>query len=746
MTGATVTPRTRAGGPAPAGAGPPARTTLTIEGMTCASCATRIERRLNRLEGVSACVNFAAEQAEVSFDAGRVTLPALVEAVAAAGYRAAPAAATSAGTRHERAGAERAMRRRLAAAAALTVPLAALAWVGSLHFAGWRWLALVLATPVVAYSGRPFHAAAARGLRHLSTSMDTLVSLGTLAAFAWSVVVLVAGLHEPVYFDAAAMITTLILLGRYFELRAKRRSADAITGLLELGAKRARVLHDGEERLITADALAVGDLFVVRPGERLAADGIVDRGSSEIDTSMLTGESIPSPVAAGDAVTGATINLSGQLVVRATRVGAETTLAHIARLVGEAQAGKARVQRLADRVAGVFVPVVGLVALGTLGAWLASGAGAETAFTAAVAVIVCACPCALGLATPLALLVAGGRGAQLGIVIGGPEALERTRSVTTVLFDKTGTITEGRMSVAARVVAPGERERAMLALAGSAEQPSEHPVARAIAAYARAELGSLANATSFVSRPGLGVRATVEGHDVLVGREALLERQGVALPPGLRDAAEELAATGATVVTVAWDGRARGLIAVSDTVKPSAAAAVSALSALGLTPALLTGDNAGAAQAVAREVGIERVISGVLPDGKAAEVAALQAAGEVVAMVGDGINDAPALAQADLGIAIGTGSDIAIQAADLTLVSGDPLAAADAIRLARQTLAIIKGNLFWAFAYNIAAIPLAAAGVLSPILAAAAMSASSVFVVSNSLRLRRFTPRRTTIA
>jgi Cu+-exporting ATPase len=576
--------------------------------------------------------------------------------------------------------------------------------------------------------------------------MDTLVSIGTLAAFGWSVVVLVAGLHETVYFDAAAMITTLILLGRYFELRAKRRSAEAISGLLELGAKQARVLRDGEERLVAADALVVGDRFVVRPGERLAADGVVEDGSSEIDASMLTGEPLPAPVAAGDTVTAATINLSGRLVVRATSVGADTTLARIATLVADAQAGKAQVQRLADRVSAVFVPVVGLVALVTLAAWLAGGAGAQRAFTAAVAVIVCACPCALGLATPLALLVAGGRGAQLGIVIGGPEALERTRSVTTVLLDKTGTITTARMSVSTLLVTPGEHEQAVLALAGSAEQPSEHPVAQAIAAHARAELGPIANATSFLNRPGLGVEATVEGHDVLVGQQALLARQGIALEPHLRVEAQRLAASGATVVAVAWDGRARGLVAVADTVKPSAAAAVSALCALGLTPVLLTGDNAGAAQAVARQVGIGRVIAGVLPDGKAAEVARLQAAGAVVAMVGDGVNDAPALARADLGIALGTGSDIAIQAADLTLVSGDPLAAADAIRLARRTLATIRGNLFWAFAYNIAAIPLAATGVLSPILAAAAMSLSSVFVVTNSLRLRHFKPRRTTLA
>jgi len=724
----------------------PAHATLAIDGMTCASCAARIERRLNRLDGVSATVNFASEQAEVSFDAGRVSLPALLRAVRAAGYRAAPALDFAAGTAAERTGAERALRLRLGMAVALTVPLAALAWIGALEFPGWRWLALALATPVVAYSGWPFHAAAARGARHMSTSMDTLVSIGTLAAYGWSVVVLVAGLREAVYFDAAAMITTLILLGRYFELRAKRRSAEAISGLLELGAKQARLLELGAERLVAADALAVGDRFVVRPGERIAADGVVEAGSSEIDASMLTGEPLPEPVTPGAAVTGATINLSGRLVVRATGVGADTTLARIARLVAEAQAGKAQVQRLADRVSAVFVPVVGLVALVTLGAWLAGGAGAQRAFTAAVAVIVCACPCALGLATPLALLVAGGRGAQLGIVIRGPQALERTRAVTTVLLDKTGTITEGRMSLTALLAADGEREQAMLALAGAAEQPSEHPVGRAIAQHALAELGSLAAAERFLNRPGLGVEATVAGIDVLVGQEALLASHGIELPAELRADSERLAATGASVVAVAWEGRARGLIAVADTVRPRAAAAVRALRELGLTPALLTGDNQAAAQAVAQAVGITRVLAGVLPDGKAAEVARLQTRGEVVAMVGDGINDAPALAQADLGLAIGTGSDIAIEAADITLVSGDPIAAADAIRLARRTLSVIKGNLFWAFAYNIAAVPLAATGVLSPILAAAAMSLSSLFVVTNSLRLRRFTPGRSSLA
>ena len=602
----------------------------------------------------------------------------------------------------------------------------------------------MLATPVVFWSGWPFHRAAVLNARHLVATMDTLISVGTLAAWGWSTVALVAGVNEDTYFETAAVITALILLGRYFEARAKRRSGEAIRKLLELGAKEARVLRDGEEVLVAVEQLRVGDLFVVRPGEKVATDGVVESGESAVDASMLTGESVPVEVSAGDEVAGATVNVSGRLVVRATKVGADTALAQIARMVAQAQSGKADVQRLADRVSGVFVPIVIGLSLLTLAGWLAVGGSAAAAFTAAVAVVIIACPCALGLATPTALMVGTGRGAQLGILIKGPEILEQTRQITTIVLDKTGTITEGRMEVTAVLAADGAAEDELLRLAAGAEDASEHPIAQAIAERGRERFGVLPAVERFSNRAGLGVQARVDGHDVLVGRPAFLAEWGIELPSELTAAAAQLEDTGATVVAVAADGAACGLLAVADRIKPTSQPAISELKQLGLQPVLLTGDNERAAATVAQQVGIERVLAGVLPDGKAEEIRRLQEGGEVVAMVGDGVNDAPALAQADLGLAIGTGTDVAIEASDLTLVSGDLRAACDAIRLARRTLATIKGNLFWAFAYNIAAIPLAIAGLLNPIIAAAAMSFSSVFVVTNSLRLRRFQSRRET--
>jgi Cu+-exporting ATPase len=711
---------------------------LAISGMTCASCAARIERRLNKLEGVTATVNFASEQAGVSFDPAVISINDLIETVEATGYGAALP---------EQALAEddptRPYRLRLLLAAALSVPVAVWAWLAVTRFGGWEWASLGLATPVVAYSGWPFHRAAVLNARHLVATMDTLISLGTLAAWVWSVVVLVTGIKQSVYFDTATLITALILLGRYFEARAKRRSGAAIRALLELGAKEARLLNDGEEVLVPVEQLHVKDLFVVRPGEKVATDGLVEEGVSAVDQSMFTGEPVPAEVGPGSEVAGGTVNTSGRLVVRATRVGSETALAQIARLVAQAQAGKAQVQRLADRVSGVFVPVVIGLALFTLIGWLVlSGSGTAAAFTAAVAVVVIACPCALGLATPTALMVGTGRGAQLGIIIKGPEVLEQTRKVTTVVFDKTGTLTEGRMQVDSLVAAEGVPEQELLRLAAAVEDGSEHPIARAIADYGRRSLGQLPPAVGFRSRAGLGVEAVVEGRAVVVGRPALLSDWGVALTPALGAEAEALEGKGTTVVAAASDGQVLGLVALSDRPKSTSRQAIAQLRDLGLTPVLLTGDNERTARAVAAEVGIDQVLAGVLPEGKAAEVRHLQESGEVVAMVGDGVNDAPALAQADLGLAIGTGTDVAIEASDLTLVSGDLRAAADAIRLSRRTLATIKGNLFWAFAYNVAAVPLAMAGIVNPIIAAAAMAFSSVFVVSNSLRLRRFRPVR----
>ncbi len=714
------------------------RVELAISGMTCASCAARIEKRLNRLDGVTASVNFASEHAAVSFDPAQVDLEDLIGAVEAAGYGASLPEAAGEGDPSRTYGL------RLGLALAGSVPLAIFAWISASRPPGWEWVSLVLATPVVFWAGWPFHKAAVQNARHGVATMDTLISVGTLAAWTWSTVVLLGGISTSVYFDTAGAITALILLGRYLEARAKRRSGEAIRKLLELGAKEARVLRDGAEVLVPIELLAVGDRFVVRPGEKVATDGIVESGTSAVDESMLTGESVPVEVGPGDRVVGATLNTSGRLVVEATRVGASTALSQIARLVAEAQAGKAPVQRLADRVSAVFVPVViGLSALTLLG-WLAAGAATTAAFTAAVAVVVIACPCALGLATPTALMVGTGRGAQLGIVIRGPEVLEQTRQVTTIVLDKTGTLTEGKMAVARVVAAQGADEAELMRLVAGAEDASEHPIARAIATYGRERLGTLPEVESFSARAGLGVEAVVDGHAVVVGRPGLLADWGIRLPEELAEEVARLEAEGSTVVGAAVDGAAVGLVAVADRLKPTSRQAVAELRSLGLTPVLLTGDNERTARSIAGEVGIERVLAGVLPEEKAAEVARLQEAGEVVAMVGDGVNDAPALARADLGLSIGTGTDVAIEASDITLVAGDLRAAADAIRLSRRTLRTIEGNLFWAFGYNVAAIPLAVAGLVNPIVAAAAMAFSSVFVVTNSLRLRRFRPREAT--
>jgi Cu+-exporting ATPase len=735
-------------------------TDLAIGGMTCASCAARVERKLNKLDGVTATVNFATETARVSFPPA-LPVADLVAAVERAGYSAtAPAGdaghpdpatldGKAAGSGQDtRDGGAAALLFRLLACIALTVPVVAFA-MGA-RFPGWEWVSLALATPVATWGAWPFHRAAAVSARHAAATMDTLVSVGVAAAYLWSLTALLAGSGD-LYLEVAATVTTLVLLGRYLEARAKRRAGAALRALLSLGAKDARVLRDGREIRVPVAALNVGDEFVVRPGEKIATDGLIVSGSSAVDTSMLTGEPVPVEVLPGDAVTGGCVNASGRLVVRATRVGAGTQLAQMARLVTEAQAGKAPVQRLADRVSAVFVPVVLVLAVATLVGWLAVGALAGAAFTAAVAVLIIACPCAMGLATPTAILVGTGRGAQLGILIKGPEVLESTRRVDTVVLDKTGTVTTGQMTLASMVVAPGGDALELLRLAGAVEDASEHPVAAAIAAAARDRSGNpsaadagLPAVTAFASTRGLGVRGVADGRTVALGRPAWLAANwDMKLSWALADQAKEAEATGNTVVFCGWDGEVRGFFAVADAVRPTSAEAVARLRSQGLRPMLLTGDNEEAARAVADAVGIAEtdVIAGMLPEGKLAAIRRLQRDGHVVAMVGDGVNDAAALAQADLGLAMGTGTDVAIEASDLTLVRGDLRAVPDAIALSRRTLTTIKGNLFWAFGYNALAIPVAACGLLNPMIAAAAMAFSSVFVVTNSLRLRRFAAR-----
>ncbi|TDC84258.1 heavy metal translocating P-type ATPase [Actinomadura sp. 7K507] len=737
------------------------RVELAIGGMTCASCANRVERKLNKLDGVTATVNYATEKASVEFSPG-VSPDELIATVAKAGYTAELPAAPKPDAEPEPDDGLRPLRQRLITAVVLSVPVIAMAMIPALQFEAWQWLSLTLAAPVVVYAGWPFHKAAAINLRHGAATMDTLISLGTLAALGWSLWALFFGTAGElgikhgfefsmtrsdgsmnIYLEAAAGVTMFILAGRYFETRSKRRAGSALRALLEMGAKDVSVIRDGREERIPVDRLAVGDVFVVRPGEKIATDGTVEEGSSAVDASMLTGESVPVEVVPGDSVAGATVNAGGRLLVRATRVGSGTQLAQMARLVEEAQTGKAQAQRLADRISGIFVPVVIALALGTLGFWIGSGAGLTAAFTAAVAVLIIACPCALGLATPTALMVGTGRGAQLGILIKGPEVLESTRTIDTVVLDKTGTVTTGRMALVDVITADGVSEDDVLRLAGALENASEHPIAQAIAKGATERIGDLGTVEGFANIEGLGVQGVVDGHGVLAGRPQLLAEWSQHLTPGLEAAMEKAQALGRTAVAVGWDGEARAVLTVADQIKPTSREAIGQLKALGLRPVLLTGDNETVARTVADEVGIEEVIAEVLPQDKVDVIKRLQSDGNHVAMVGDGVNDAAALAQADLGLAMGTGTDVAIEASDLTLVRGDLRAAADAIRLSRRTLGTIKGNLFWAFAYNVAAIPLAAAGLLVPMIAGAAMAFSSVFVVSNSLRLRGFKPLNT---
>ncbi len=734
---------------------------LTITGMTCASCAARIEKKLNRLDGVAATVNYATEKATVTAPSG-YDPHALVAEVEKAGYTAAlpqqrqePASATAEATDDPEL---RSLRTRLITAVVLASPVIAMAMVPALQFPYWQWVSLALATPVVGWAGRPFHSTAWANLQRGTATMDTLVSIGTLSAFLWSLYALLWGTAgEPgmrhgfeltvrpgegagnIYFEVAAGVTLFVLAGRYFEKRSKRRAGAALLALLQLGAKDVAVLRPkGTETRVPVERLTVGDEFVVRPGEKIATDGIVVAGSSAVDASMLTGEPVPVEVGRGDAVTGGTVNAGGRLVVRASRVGDDTQLAQMARLIEAAQSGKAPVQRLADRVAGVFVPLVIAIALATLGAWLAAGFPLTAALTAAVAVLIIACPCALGLATPTALLVGTGRAAQLGVLIKGPEVLESTRKVDTIVLDKTGTVTTGKMTLVDVVTGPATDRATLLRYAGAVEDASEHPIAQAIAKGATAELGPLPTPGGFVNLEGTGVQGVVDGHSVVVGRGSLLAERAQPLDAALAAAKARAESDGKTAVAVGWDGRARGILVVADTVKPTSAEAVRRFKLLGLTPVLLTGDNRAVANRIAEEVGITQVIADTLPAGKVATVRRLQAEGMVVAMVGDGVNDAAALAAADLGLAMGTGTDVAIEAADLTLMGGDLRAAADAIRLSRRTSTTIKANLFWAFGYNVAAIPLAALGLLNPMLAGAAMALSSVFVVANSLRLRSF--------
>jgi len=732
---------------------------LEIGGMTCASCATRIERKLNRIEGVSATVNYATEKARVQSTG--VDTASLIAAVEAAGYTAVlPVPIAVKGDTAppvDREATE--LRRRLVISASLALPVVLLSMIPALQFTNWQWMALTLAAPVVVWGAWPFHRAAAVNARHGAATMDTLVSVGVIAAFMWSLYALFfgtagePGMHmtfqlvgnrsgaSEIYLEVASSVTVFILGGRYIEARAKRESGAALHALLRLGAKEATLLRGGVETRVPVASLAPGDSFVVRPGEKIATDGLVTDGASAVDRSMITGESVPVEVKVGDRVVGATVNVGGRLVVEVTRVGADTELARIGRLVEEAQSGKAQAQRLADRVSAIFVPVVFVLSAVAFVGWLLAGGTVEAAFTAAVATLIIACPCALGLATPTALLVGTGRGSQLGIIIRGPQVLEQTRTVDTIVLDKTGTITTGTMAVVSVQPFGATSHGELLSAAASVESGSEHPVARAIVALAAAESILPVESTSFSAQAGQGVQAVVDGRLTLAGRASwLADSWSIALSPAASAAVKSGEDAAATVIAIAWDGELRGIITVRDAVKPTSAEAVARFHALGLRPVLLTGDNAGSAQSVAAEVGIDEVHAGVTPQGKLDLIHALQADGHVVAMVGDGVNDSAALAAADLGIAMGGGTDAAIAASDLTVVSGDLLVVADAVRLARRTLGTIKGNLFWAFAYNVAAIPIAMLGLLNPLLAGAAMAFSSVFVVTNSLRLRRFAP------
>lgn len=735
---------------------------LNIEGMTCASCAARIEKRLNKVEGVVASVNYATEKASVTFEEG-IDAFELIDAVESAGYKAFLPKVKSDTSIEDSVKSDptKSLKDRAIICAVLSIPVVAMSMLSILQFRNWQWLSLTLSAPVVIWGALPFHLATWKNLKHGTATMDTLISIGTLSAFAWSLFALfigdagMAGMKmsfdlmtsqrsgtNEIYLEVASAVTTFILVGRYFEAKAKSTSGEALKALMELGVKDVAILRDNQEVRIPIEQLVEGDYFVVRPGEKIATDGIVHEGTSAVDSSLLTGESVPVEVQAGDRVIGATINVGGRLIVEATRVGNDTQLAQMAQMVSDAQSGKAPVQRLADKVSAIFVPIVILLALATLGFWLISGDGSAHAFTAAVAVLIIACPCALGLATPTALLVGTGRGAQLGILIRGPEILESTRRIDTIVLDKTGTVTVGKMTLVDIVFTKETNRAQVLTLIGALENASEHPIAGAIALGAQDEVGQLSKVESFISKAGLGVQGLVDGHKVIAGRSSFLEESGLSIDPELRLAKEDAEAKGQTVIVAGWDSKTRAILIVADTIKPSSQNAIEQLRKLGLNPVLLTGDNKAVANSVAASVGIKEVIAEVLPADKVDVIARFQEQGSVVAMVGDGVNDAAALAKADLGLSMGTGSDAAIKAGDLTLVRGDLLSAVDAIKLSRKTLGTIKTNLFWAFAYNVAAIPLAAAGFLNPMIAGFAMALSSLFVVGNSLRLRRFNPQK----